>query len=47
MQNEIVFKYKEIETPITYEALEVNFDIESAIKEAYREFDTFESLKLM
>lgn len=35
MQNEIVFKYKEIETPITYEALEVNFDIESAIKEAY------------
>lgn len=35
MQNEIVFKYKEIETPITYEALEVNFDIEFAIKEAY------------
>ena len=34
-QNEILFKYKEIETPITYEALEVNFDIDSAIKEAY------------
>lgn len=34
-QNEILFKYKEIETPITYEALEVNFNIDSAIKEAY------------
>lgn len=34
-QNEILFKYKEIETPITYEALEVNLDIDSAIKEAY------------
>ena len=34
-QNEILFKYKEIETPITYEALEVNYDIDSAIKEAY------------
>ena len=34
-QNEILFKYKEIETPITYEALEVNFDIDSAINEAY------------
>lgn len=34
-KNEILFKYKEIETPITYEALEVNFDIDSAIKDAY------------
>ena len=34
-QNEILLKYKEIETPITYEALEVNYDIDSAIKEAY------------
>lgn len=32
---ELVFKYKTIETPITYEALEVEFDIEKAIDQAY------------
>ena len=34
-QNEIVFKYKEMETPITYEALEVSFDIDKTVEEAY------------
>lgn len=35
MENEIGFKYKELETPITYEALEVKFNIENAIEQAY------------
>lgn len=34
-ENEIIFKYKEVETPITYEALEVEFDIKEKIEQAY------------
>ena len=30
-ENEIIFKYKEVETPITYEALEVKFDIKEEV----------------
>ena len=31
-ENEIIFKYKEVETPITYEALEVEFDIKEKVE---------------
>lgn len=34
--NEIIFKYKEVETPITYEALEVEFNIKEKVEEAYK-----------
>lgn len=34
-EKEIVFKHNEIETPITYKALEVEFEISKAIEEAY------------
>ena len=34
-ENEIIFKYKEVETPITYEALEVEFDIKEKVEKAY------------
>ena len=35
-ENEIIFKYKEVETPITYEALEVEFDIKEKVEKAYQ-----------
>lgn len=35
-ENEIVFKYKEVETPITFEALEVDFNIKEMIENAYK-----------
>lgn len=35
-ENEIIFKYKEVETPITYEALEVEFNIKEIVEKAYK-----------
>ena len=35
-ENEIIFKYKEVETPITYEALEVEFNIKEMVEKAYK-----------
>ena len=35
-ENEIIFKYKGVENPVTYEALEVEFDIKEKIKQAYQ-----------
>ena len=35
-ENEIIFKYKEVETPITYDALEVEFNIKEVVEKAYK-----------
>lgn len=35
-ENEIIFKYKEVENPVTYEALEVEFNIKEKIEQAYQ-----------